>query len=451
MRIGPEWLALRCVQIQRCFANSQFANLAYLELPHVMRIGEIARIADILHMRGDTAYRFLVAMGSILGLQPSTIDADVRIMEELGWVRISKRSEGDSAMIEPQVPRMAEVLEKAGELCSEPTKEIPLGPLNEIEKATIFALHTCAGRPCTFEAIKSELNIDPEESFDRLRFLGNAGGYLLHTEVEERRDAFWSPIFYYNGADKIMKFLQRQTSARAIEIREVLEICSKSAGIPLNRLNKRQRLAAAAAIRWGLILPVNMWTTEAGEPTFHTFLFAPTSTFDDSSPSGQVFEKPKVLLALLQMGRHFTRVKIRDPVRVFQSIRTNGGLGISHRDGFLNYRVPTTRGLLMLKGEGVVTFCGAEWTLWMPYFIRSEDNLRALEIAESLIPPSQRKAADRSDIDIKAADLAFKFPTSCLEPLEFRASAFAASLPRDDGLERAAEKLAVTMAGGVYR
>jgi hypothetical protein len=185
-------------------------------------------------------------------------------------------------------------------------------------------------------------------------------------------------------------------------------------GIPFHRLSRTQKIAAAAAIRSGLILPVNIWLVEDWRQTSHTFLFAPLSTFEDSSPFGQVYEKPKVLLALLKLGRYFTRLMIRDPIRVIQSIRTNGGLGLSHRDGFMNYRAPTSRGFLMLKGEGVVTFCGAEWTLWMPHLIKSEDNLRALEIAESLIAPRSPRGANGGDLDIKAADIAFKFASNCL-------------------------------------
>ena len=92
MDIPEKWIALRSVEIQRCFSNSGSAQLAFLDLPNVMKIGQITRLANMLRRRGIVNYDSARALGALLGMQPDTILYNLKIMEDLTWVSVSKNS-----------------------------------------------------------------------------------------------------------------------------------------------------------------------------------------------------------------------------------------------------------------------------------------------------------------------------------------------------------------------
>ena len=94
MQIDPKWLALRSVEIHRSFSNSGSGYLAFLDIPNIMRVGQITRLANMLRKRGIVSYDSVKALGALIGMQPDTINSNLEIMEELAWVSISKNSKG---------------------------------------------------------------------------------------------------------------------------------------------------------------------------------------------------------------------------------------------------------------------------------------------------------------------------------------------------------------------
>src|SRR6266571_6549418 len=104
MKLDPTWIALRSIEIQRSFSNSASAQLAFLDLPQVMRIGQIARLANMARRRGIISYTSFKALGALLGMQPDTIDTNLTMMKRFNWVVITKESQGEILEIEDHVP-----------------------------------------------------------------------------------------------------------------------------------------------------------------------------------------------------------------------------------------------------------------------------------------------------------------------------------------------------------
>lgn len=452
MNLDFKWVALRSVEIQRCFSNSGSAELAFLDLPNVMRIGQITRLANMLRRRGIVKYDSVKALGLLLGMQPDTIKSNLKIMEKLTWVSLSENSKGIPTSVGDHIPNLEKVLSTLGEIYSGEESDIPnVNQLSKIEEASISTLHLCSRMPCTVEALVSELNLDTK-TYQKVLDFGNAGRYLEPITLADNKEALWSSIYYYNQYENIKKFMQKQTVSSLTPIGEAIELCAETVGIPLQLIPKEKKQAAVAGMKCGAILPLNLWMpTEKGK-TGYTFLFPPLSKFEDSDPSGDFLEKSKVLLASFRLGENFAPTsKIKNPQQVIRKLRVDGKLSRPHSDAFDQYKVPASRGIFVLKQEVGTTFYGGHsYTGWMPYLLKSQENMKALEIAESLITPSSQRISDALVEDIRVADNVFKQTLTCLESLEFRGSPSFKKIFVDPKLERAAQLMALTIHGGTY-
>jgi hypothetical protein len=416
-----------------------------------MRIGQLTRLANMLRRRGIVSYDSVRALGAILGMQPDTIESNLKIMEELTWIGLSKNARKEPVSVEDHIPRLEKVLSTLGEVYSSEAGVPNVTQLSKIEKASISMLHLCSRMPCTVEALKSELKLDLGP-YQKVIDLGTAGKYLELVTLADKKEAFWSPVYYYNQYENIKKFMQRQTIASLTPIGEAIEACAETVGIPLQLMPIDTRQAAIAGMKCGAILPVNLWMPSATGKVDYTFLFPPLSAFEDSSPGGDFLEKSKVLLASFRLGENFAPTsKIKNPLDVIRKLKTGGKLARPHTDAFDQYKVPASRGIFVLKEETGTTFWGGkEYTGWMPYLIDSEENKKALEIVESLMTPSSQRISDTLTQDIRTADNVFKQTLNCLESLEFRGSPTFRELFADPKLERAAQVMALTIHGGAY-
>jgi len=301
MKLDNKWVALRSVEIQRCFSNSDSAQLAFLDLPNVMRIGQLTRLANMLRRRGIVTYDSVKALGALLGMQPDTINSNLRIMENLTWVSMTRNSKGIPTSLEDHVPNLEKVLSTLGEIFLQQKSPFPnVAPLSKIEEASISTLHYCSRMPITVEALKSELDLNVN-TYQKALVLGEAGRYLELITLADKREALWSSIYYYNQYGNIKKFMQKQTVSSLTPIGEAIELCAETVGIPLQLFPKEKKQAAIAGIKCGAILPLNLWMpTESGK-TDYTFLFPPLPKFQDSNPRGDFLEKSKVLLASIRL------------------------------------------------------------------------------------------------------------------------------------------------------
>jgi hypothetical protein len=452
MELEPSWLALRSVEVQRSFTNSVDAHISYLDLPAVMRIGQISRLANMLRRRGTIPYSSFMALGALLKMEPDTIRTNLRIMGRLSWLSVKTRhGEKVPYEIEEYIPRMDEVLTKLGTLYSNEMNDAEITPLSPLERATLASLHMCAKRPCSVEAVKSELSIDGK-TFDKIKALGEAGRYLEPISLADKQSGIWSPIYYYNQYDTIKKFFQSQTVGELTPIGEAIELCAQEVGKPLETLTGSQKDAATAAVHVGAILPLTLWMPDLnGKEVGYTFLFPPLAKFEDSNPKGQIYEKPKVLLASLRLGENFApTTKIRNPSLIVGKLLRDGKLGKPHSDAYDQYKVAASRGLFLLKEEQGETQFGVTYTGWVPHLIDSEENKKALEITGSLLTQSTERISTAFREDVEAADEVLKRTISCLEPLEFRGSSASSRLVGSPKLQRAAERLALTVMGGAY-
>lgn len=452
MKLDDKWIALRSVEIQRAFSHSGSGQLAFLDLPNIMRMGQITRLANMMRRRGIIHNDTMRALGALLGMQPDTIDSNLRLMEALTWATLYRDSKGNITRIEDHTPKLQTVLATLGNIYTGGDANIPyITQLTKQEMASISTLHFCSRQPCTAEALRSELRLDAR-TYEKAITLGTAGRYLEPMTLADGKKAVWSPIYYYNQYENIKKYMQRQTVSSLTPIGKALELCAENVGYPLQLMAGERKQAAITGLRCGAILPITLWMPTKQGKVDYTFLFPPLQKFEDSDPEGDFLEKSKVLLASFRLGEHFAPTsKIKNPLQVIQRLQTDGKLSRPHSDAFDQYRVPASRGIFLLKRETGTTFwTGQRYTGWMPYLIKSESNMKALEIAESLITPSSQRISETLTEDIQAADDVFKQTLTCLESLEFRGSPVFKELFADPELERTAQMMALTIHGGAY-
>jgi len=401
-------------------------------------------------MRKFILYDKARALSSLLGMQPDTAEANFETLSGLGWLTIHTKH-GKPDVLEEHVPLLEKATERIGKLIINPEPELPsIKPLVHLEKASLDALHLCARRPCTSEALRSELELQNTD-FNLVESLGRAGRYLEQIQLKEK-SAFWSPIYYFNRYDEVKKFMQRQTVETLAPLEQVLEHCATHVGQPLQLLTSNEQKIATSGVRTGWVIPVTMSMPIKGIEQNFTFLFPPLSQFRDSNPSGDIFEKAKVLMSSFRMGENFAPTsKIKDPLAIIRKLKRNGRLSKPHSDAFDQYKMPASKGILLLKKGTRKTFYTKQtYTGYMPILIQSEENLRVLDTVERLFEKSAEVATKTLKTDLKVADNILKRTNMCLESLEFRGSTSIDSFPRDPTLERKGAELALVVSGGAY-
>lgn len=73
--LDSDWVALRSIEINRCFLRNPNEQHAYLHLPEIMKTGQTIRLANMLRMRGSIPYEKARGLSSLLNLQPATFDS----------------------------------------------------------------------------------------------------------------------------------------------------------------------------------------------------------------------------------------------------------------------------------------------------------------------------------------------------------------------------------------
>ena len=262
----------------------------------------------------------------------------------------------------------------------------------------------------------------------------------------------FSPLYYFNRYDEIQRKLNRQTVASLEPIREIMEQTANYVGQPLETLRKPSQELAQSGINNGWLIPRVVDFPVRGSIHNYTFLYPPLIQFEDSMPSGDVFEKAKTLLTSLRLGEHFAPTsKIQDPKRVLSTLLREKKLGRPHSDAFDQYKLPASKGLLELKWESGVSRFGNAYEAWMPYLIGSEENNKVVTTAINLLDKRSELASDTLNNDIKSADDILKNTASVYESLEYRASLISSDVKTNPQLDKLTYELSLTISGGTYK
>jgi hypothetical protein len=447
--MDPNWVALRSVELNRCFTNNSNETYAYSYLPEIMRIGQLIRMANMLRMRGYIPYENAKALGNLLGLQPATIRENLETLEQIQWIVIHKKS-GQLDTIEEHIPLTSQMLEQVGKIELSPEKDVPnIEGLSDVEYGTIQSLNLCAKTPCSIEALSSEVKLDGKK-FDTLIRLGKAGRYLDIQDVSDGRVVF-SPLYYFNKYEAIQKKLQRQTIASLEPLQNIMRECAHYVGKPLQSLGQREQQLALSGINTGWLIPVQVSSPFNVLPDV-TFLYPPMLEFQDSMPIGDIFEKAKVLISSMRLGENYAPTsRIKNPLNILQTLERDGKLGRPHKDALEQYKIPASKGLFTFKWEDGVSFYGNIYSGWMPYLTKSEENLQVIRTAISMMSNSSDVAATTLKSDIESADIVLRDKAPIYESLEYRSSPIFSGIKKDPELEKRGIELALALQGGSYK
>lgn len=447
--MDPNWVALRSVELNRCFTNNSNESAAYGYLPEIMRVGQLIRMANMLRMRSYLPYENVKALGNILGLQPATIRENLETLEQISWIIIKKKG-GQLDTIEEHIPLTNQMLEQVGKIELNPEKEVPnMEGLSEVEQGTIQSLDLCAKTPCSLEALSSEVKLTGEK-FDTLLRLGNAGRYL---DVQDVIDGclIFSPLYYFNKYEAIQQKLKRETIASLEPLQSIMRECAHYVGKPLQSLPRQEQQLALSGIGSGWLIPVQVSSPFNKLPDV-TFLYPPMLEFQDSMPAGDIFEKAKVLISSMRLGEIYApESKIQSPLNVLRTLERIGKLGRPHTDALEEYKIPASKGLFTFKWEQAISYHGNAYSGWMPYLTKSDENLQAIRTAISMLSNSSDVAAATLKSDIESADIVLRDKAPIYESLEYRSSPIFFGIKKDPELEKRRNELALVLRGGSYK
>ena len=166
------------------------------------RFGVAARICNLI--RGYDVvkdFNVLAAAGGELGISADTLDAGLRELEEVGYVRIY-RSGGDIAKIEESIPLLNDRFEAIGQ------KWIDSHP-SEIELAALGMLDDLMIAPHRARELCKRRGID-RQTFDIVRDVGQTGEFLkTYTSPADGAVIVYSPLYHDENPEKVIELIDR--------------------------------------------------------------------------------------------------------------------------------------------------------------------------------------------------------------------------------------------------
>ncbi|GFP37122.1 hypothetical protein HKBW3S44_00802 [Candidatus Hakubella thermalkaliphila] len=373
-KLQPLKVGLRAQDIQTSVQDVDLGPLN-AETKNIRLIGMAERLA--IHIRGADViddYKKLEYIASQFGIDSLILPGALKVLEELGWVRVNKKG---SAIykLEESVPYFSDIYSAAGEYFYNSDH-------SEIEEATIVVCDSLALSPTTDEEIKKKLGLD-DRTYKIVLDIGKSGKFIEHYESRiTKENVLYSPLYWIENPDKLEHMYALLKKFGANEVYNALKKIRDYQGFPLtenllrgiyNNLPEDMKIIAEA-IRRGIILAPEVDSLKGKK----NFAFTPHIGIPIEEKV--VLEKAMSILACIRYGEHFGLItRIRYPEAILDRL-----LSPPYRIG---PHTEIRRQYAVLVGRGVGKILQERLTKDRYYFelIPTEENKKAVKLAKDLL------------------------------------------------------------------
>ena len=207
-------VAAKCIEVNRCLLNKEVGYFCH-DLEATRSIGDAAMFAANIRQAGSIGEDQVVAISTVIKQDTRTLKAVILPkLEEFNWVKVYY--DGTKIRrIDENVPPLEDILRDLGKLWEE---ENP----TDIDRATIESMSLLTKKPCTKEALVSNLGIT-DSTLDTALSYGTQTNYFgIFKSIETGQDIVWSPLYWAGKTDRVINFLKRQTYDRFEKIELII-------------------------------------------------------------------------------------------------------------------------------------------------------------------------------------------------------------------------------------
>lgn len=358
----------KAVEISKCLVGAAPGMYTH-DLGVTREIGDAARLAASIRRRGGTMTReTLAAVSTALKIDSRLTETDLLpLFEGLGWGELKKKGVKVEGFIE-RVPPAEDILSTLGKSWwgLEPTA---------IDEASVTALSLLSKRPYAKDALASEIGLDEKELTRALEY-GEQARYLgRFSSEEDGTEAIWTPLYWAYNAEKVQRFLQKQSQPNLLAIGHLAEQLKRYPGRPREKIDQSKASLLGAGIWWGFF-PTGKVTDR--QKKAHEYIFASTPQFE-ADPKSDIFEKARMIVSCIRHGQYSAEVtKILYPSYLLQKMRTNQMKPHSYAD--VQYAILILNGIVEL--EPAERWYGKSWKV---VFIDTPENELAADMAEQML------------------------------------------------------------------
>jgi hypothetical protein len=357
-------IAAKCVEISKCLIDKETGFHDYYLLA-TNTIGNAARLAANLRQRGTLSYEELGGVSQVLKQNFAlTLNSSIPLLKELNWIHINK--DNKNRYIQEFIPPIQDVLGVLGGEVWEnkdPT---------EIDVATIESLSLLKNNPITQEELLSDTSVS-EMALTKALEYGKELDYFGDFYSSDKEKIIWTPFYWPEKSDKILKYLKRQTYPEFAEIEIIATKLSSAQGMPIEHLGSSNLVNAG--IGCGFFPSVGII---GGNRVKHEYVFKASPNLS-INPDSDIFEKARQIVACVRHGQyHAEHSKIKYPIYILKALRENR-LG-AHSYAKIQYAQ------LLINGTCKYEEIDAGYTKkYKIIFIDTEENKIAMNIAEELL------------------------------------------------------------------
>jgi hypothetical protein len=299
-------IAAKCVEISKCLINKE-SGFHDVDLKVSKTVGNAARLAANLGKRGIISYEELGGISQIIKQDFSlTESVSLPILEELEWVKINR--DNKKAYVEEYIPPVSDVLGTLGNEIWESNEP------SEVDRATTESLSILKNRPISIEGLKSELSVS-EDSISKTLNYGDQMNYFGTFNSTNGEEIVWTPFYWPDNIDNVLKFLKRQHYDEFEEIESISNRLSKYQGIPLDRLDVSDILMGG--IESGFFPSAGVISNRIN----YEYIFKATPNFG-IDPKNDIFEKARQIVASVRHGQYHAKYsRIMYPLYLLRSLR----------------------------------------------------------------------------------------------------------------------------------
>jgi len=371
-KIAPLRIGIRCQDIQTSLQDISLGSLIS-ETEKIRLLGMVERLA--IHIRGVDViddYKKLKYVAGQFGIDSLILPRVLETLEEIGWVRVQKRS-GEIVKVEESVPYFKDVYNEVGEYYNST-------PHSEIEDAIIETTDKLALSPINEETIKKELG---KKLYKIVLDIGKSGKFIEEYDSPDTKEKIlYSPIYWIENPKMLEEIYKLLKHFGAENVIRVLKRIQDYQGHPLpDSLFKTEKGTLSQddqilfeLIKRGIVLAPQVDSFKGRKG----FAFTPYPEI--SIEEKVILEKAMALLACIRYGQHFGSItKIKDPKAILDKL-----LNPPHRIGS-HTEIPRQYAILVGRGIGRIFPDRMRSNRWYFQLIDKEENIKAVKLAKDLL------------------------------------------------------------------
>lgn len=371
-------IAVNSIEISKALLNKS-AGFHTSDLYLTNRIGNATRLAANIKFKDSISKQELEGISCLLKQDyGQTLHSHLKLLEELGWITINNQDSEN--FIEEHIPLLDDVLKEMGVFWNDNN------PTN-VELASVETLSLLKDRLIEKESLMTELSL-PEDSIENSFKYGEGINVFSSFISKDDVEVAWTPLYWPEHVDDILKFLKRQSYADFEEIENVTTKLDSNQGLPIEKLENSGMIHGGIASGYFPSVAI----TNNNVKQEYIFKAIPDLGIN---PKNDIFEKARQIVSCIRHGQyHAAHSRIIYPISILNALEENRLAPHSHAR--IQYSPLLFNGVC--NHEEVIVNSIKRYKI---NFIESPENKVAMKMAKEMLKGNSNNVSSMGEPEIE--------------------------------------------------